>query len=72
MTFGTFRQVKSYGETYKAFIPDSLTKAVIDVSSIYQLLDQANQSLGRLDAMAQFLPNMNLFIYLYVRKEALL
>jgi cell filamentation protein, protein adenylyltransferase len=72
MTFGTFRQVKNYGETYKVFLPDPLASITIEVNSLYQLLDQANQSLGRLDAMAQFLPNMNLFIYLYVRKEALL
>jgi Fic family protein len=36
------------------------------------LLDQANQALGRLDGLASILPDPSLFIYLYVRKEAVL
>src|SRR5664279_3169263 len=37
-----------------------------------RLLEQANQSLGRLDGLASVLPNLSLFIYAYVRKEAVL
>jgi Fic family protein len=33
---------------------------------------RANQSLGRLDGLASVLPNLPLFIYAYVRKEAVL
>src|ERR1700731_1475592 len=36
------------------------------------LLEQANQALGRLDGLASVLPDPSLFIYLYVRKEAVL
>jgi Fic/DOC family N-terminal len=37
-----------------------------------KLLEQANQALGRLDGLASILPDPSLFIYLYVRKEAVL
>jgi Fic family protein len=36
------------------------------------LTHQANQALGRLDGLASILPDASLFIYLYVRKEAVL
>jgi Fic family protein len=36
------------------------------------LLEQANQSLGRLDGLATVLPGLDLFLYAYVRKEAVL
>ena len=36
------------------------------------LLEQANQALGRLDGLASVLPDISLFIYAYVRKEAVL
>ncbi|HEY1221439.1 MAG TPA: Fic/DOC family N-terminal domain-containing protein [Bryobacteraceae bacterium] len=36
------------------------------------LLEQANQALGRLDGLASALPDLSLFIYAYVRKEAVL
>ena len=36
------------------------------------LLAQANQALGRLDGLASILLDPSLFIYLYVRKEAVL
>jgi len=35
-------------------------------------LDRANQALGRLDGLTTLLPDTRLFLYLYVRKEALL
>jgi Fic family protein len=38
----------------------------------YDLLEKANRALGRLDGMAMLLPDFSLFLYLYVRKEALL
>ena len=36
------------------------------------LFEQANQALGRLDGLASGLPDLGLFIYAYVRKEAVL
>ncbi len=35
-------------------------------------LERANRALGRLDALAQLLPDPDLFLYFYVRKEAVL
>jgi Fic family protein len=35
-------------------------------------LEQANQAVGRLDGLASILPDLSLFIYTYVRKEAVL
>jgi len=37
-----------------------------------RLLEQATQALGRLDGLASMLPDLSLFIYAYVRKEAVL
>jgi Fic family protein len=36
------------------------------------LLERATRSLGRLDGIASVLPDTSHFIYMYVRKEALL
>lgn len=71
MHFGTFQEITSGGEAYKVYIPGTLPPK-IKLEPFYALLDQANQGLGKLDAMNFFLPDANLFIYLYVRKEALL
>jgi Fic family protein len=38
----------------------------------YDLLEKANRALGRLDGMTLLLPDTSLFLYFYVRKEALL
>jgi cell filamentation protein, protein adenylyltransferase len=44
----------------------------VRLASVQRLLEQANQSLGRLDGLASVLPNLPLFIYAYIRKEAVL
>ena len=44
----------------------------VDLSGLYPQLDRANQALGRLDGLTTLLPNTRPFLYLYVRKEALL
>jgi Fic family protein len=36
------------------------------------LLERANRALGRLDGLAVLLPDPTLFLYMYVRKEAVL
>jgi hypothetical protein len=40
------------------------------LEGLQQLLEQANQAVGRLDRIASVLPDLSLFIYAYVRKEA--
>ncbi len=66
--------VKAYGaETVKAFVPPPLPPdPPVRLEMLQRQLDQANQSLGRLDGLASALPNLSLFIYAYVRKEAVL
>jgi Fic family protein len=66
--------VKTYGEeSVRAFVPPPLPpNPPVRLESVQRLLEQANQSLGRLDGLASVLPNLPLFIYAYVRKEAVL
>jgi Fic family protein len=40
--------------------------------NLYDLIELANRALGRLDGLTTLLPEPSLFLYLYVRKEALL
>jgi len=65
---------KHYGEEdVRAFVPSPLpADPPIRLEALQRLLEQANQSLGRLDGLASVLPNLPLFIYAYVRKEAVL
>lgn len=61
------------GEPVRAFVPPPLPPVpAVDLSAFYPALDKANQALGRLDGLSTLLPNTNLFLYVYVRKEALL
>ena len=61
------------GEYYNAYIPQALPPVpALDMSDLYPLLDKANTALGRLDGMSMVLPDSSLFLYMYVRKEAVL
>ncbi len=61
------------GERYTAYVPRPLPPAPpLDLTDIYPLLDQANAAIGRLDGMSMVLPDPSLFLYMYVRKEAVL
>ena len=66
--------VNSYGnEPVRAFVPTPLPPVPpVRLDGLQQLLEQANQALGRLDGLASILPDLSLFIYTYVRKEAVL
>ena len=59
---------------YRAFIPASLPpKPAVRIEGEFQnLLSRADMALARLDGVAQILPNVDLFIAMYVKKEALL
>jgi Fic family protein len=59
---------------YRAFIPTPLPPdppAQI-TGELQLLLSQADRALGRLDGSIQTLPHPDLFVYMYVRKEAVL
>lgn len=61
------------GESYDAYIPSNLPfQPSLDMERFYPLLDKANTSIGRLDGMSMILPDAFLFLYMYVRKEAVL
>ena len=62
------------GEHYKAFIPSPLppTPALNLGEGLNDLIDQALLALGRLDSVSTLLPDTGIFIYMYVRKEAVL
>jgi Fic family protein len=61
------------GETVRAFVPPPLPpNPPVDVLPLLRLLSAADQALGRLDGIATLLPSHELFLYMYVRKEAVL
>lgn len=59
---------------YDAFIPAALPPKprIRFTSALQALLSQADRALGRLDGSVRTLPNPNLFVFMYVRKEAVL
>lgn len=59
---------------YRAFVPSFLPPdppVQID-DDLLQLLSSADQALGRLDGSTDVLPNPDLFVTMYIRKEAVL
>jgi Fic family protein len=70
---GTYVTQKVTGESYKAYIPPKLSPAPpLDLDSLYPMLEKATLALAELNNLQKSIPNMSLFIYMYVRKEALL
>ena len=65
--------LSTVGERVEAIIPPPLPPAPpVRMDRLNSLLDNANLALGRLDGMTSVLPDTDLFLYMYVRKEALL
>lgn len=61
------------GESYSSYLPKNLPPdPPLNMDALYPLLDKANVALGRLDGMSLVLPDPSLFLYMYVRKEAVL
>jgi Fic family protein len=70
---GDYAQSTTTGETVRAFVPSPLPPVPpLELGAFLPLLDRANQALGRLDGLSTLLPDTELFLYLYVRKEAVL
>ena len=71
---GTYESTATGGETVRAFIPRPLppTPRIRSRESFGSLLEEAATAVGRLDAVTELLPNPNVFVYGYVRKEAVL
>lgn len=60
-------------ESYRAYVPPPLPPdPPVAMTGLELLLERANQALGRLDGIAIILPDPDLFLYMYIRKEAVL
>jgi len=57
---------------YKSFRPSPLPVEINMDSEMISLLTDATKALATLDTLSSYIPNMNLFVSMYVRKEALL
>lgn len=76
MKFPRYRagKYKKQKKGYKTFVPKPLPpNPPLDLDiKILNLLSRADQALGRLDGVAEVLPNPDLFVMMYVKKEAVL
>lgn len=68
---GSYRQQPT---GYKAFIPNPFPASHLVQwdESLITLLSQADQAIGKLAAIDQLVPNVDFFIFMYVKKEATL
>lgn len=73
-TTGNYIEASLTGLRYRAFIPHDLPPdpPIAWTPELESLRDKANRALGRLDGITGILPNTHLFLYQYVRKEAVL
>lgn len=71
---GRFETTSAAGETIQAFVPIPLPpEPSLDLTGERQLLlERALLACGRLDGVSALLPNPDLFLYAYVRREAVL
>lgn len=70
---GRFVETPVAGEIVRAFVPPPLPPIPpIDVLALLDRLSLAERALGRLDGITMLLPRQELFLYMYVRKEAVL
>lgn len=71
---GEHSTLKQGGETVRAFVPRPLPpRPPLEIGpALREALDQALLALGRLDSVTTLLPDTQLFMYMYVRKEAVL
>lgn len=70
---GTYITQSVPGESYRAYIPAKLPpEPSILLPQIYPHLEKAALALAELNSIHKVIPNTALFIYMYVRKEALL
>jgi Fic family protein len=71
---GHYITISTVGEKAEAFIPAELPPIppIKWSSELREKFDQALLALGRLDSVSVLLPETSLFLYMYVRKEAVL
>jgi len=70
---GRYVTTIAFNESVNAYVPPALPPSPpLEFSGLMHLLSQADRAIGRLDGIAMMLPDKALFLYLYVRKEAVL
>lgn len=71
---GRYQTVSTIGESVKAFIPNPLPPIPeLEVTGVLRKkLDDAAFLLGKLDGASNLLPDVGLFLYMFIRKEAVL
>lgn len=71
---GRYQTISTVGEKVRSFVPAALPpRPPIDwAPELRNKFDQALLALGRLDSVSTLLPDTALFLYMYVRKEAVL
>ena len=71
---GTYELTSAGGEAVRAFVPSPLPPAppISLDGGLQPVLEAAVLALGRLDGVSSLLPDKSLFLYSYVRKEAVL
>lgn len=72
-TTGVYHTIKTGNESYRPFVPHPLPPdPPLQLENFVGQLSEAYGALGRLEGMNALLPSIDLFIYMYVRKEAVL
>ena len=70
---GQFDITSAGGETVRAFVPNRLPpEPALDLTVLQEPMEKALLALGHLDSLSTLLPDKHLFLYTYVRKEAVL
>ncbi|MGH7024556.1 MAG: Fic family protein [Caulobacteraceae bacterium] len=70
---GRYIETAVAGERVRAYVPQPLPpNPPIDILGLLPKLGAAERALGRLDGITVLLPRHDLFLYMYVRKEAVL
>ncbi len=71
---GRYLSSPAGGEMVNAFVPNPLPPAPpLEINEVRQrLLERATLAVGRLDSVSTLLPDPQLFLYAYVRREAVL
>lgn len=71
---GRYVTVSTVGETVRAFVPAPLPPRppICWAPELRDKFDQALLALGRLDSVSTLLPDTSMFLYMYIRKEAVL
>jgi Fic family protein len=70
---GSYLVTTLAGEAVKAYIPPPLPpNPPIELGRLHGRIESASRAIGRLDGLTTVIPDSNLLLYTYVRKEAVL